>query len=124
LLAGTARPRHNHFTVTSPPLHVTAGQALAIAQASQGLPYFDHVLELMLHEVLEDEAHREDRTDAQLPHMVQFLRNFGTGLLDTIVQVGVSPPLCQCCLTTHFRAKAAPRGVCPALRTFALCHPS
>ena len=42
------------------------------------------MLELMLHEVLEDEAHRIEHADAQLPHVVEFLGNFGS-LLDTIV---------------------------------------
>lgn len=62
--------------------------ALAIAKASSKLPYFNHVLELMLHEVLEDEAHRSTPAtpieDAQLPKVVDFLRHFGTRL-DTIV---------------------------------------
>ena len=60
--------------------------ALAMARASSSLPYFPHVLELMIHEVLEDEAHQSGtpRPDAQLPHVVEFLGNFGS-LLDTIV---------------------------------------
>lgn len=62
--------------------------ALAIAKASSHLPYFSHVLELMLHEVLEDEAHRSTAAtpveDGQLPKVVAFLRNFDSRL-DTIV---------------------------------------
>eukprot|EP00039_Didymoeca_costata_P003339 m.66994 g.66994 ORF g.66994 m.66994 type:complete len:1199 (+) comp11850_c0_seq2:319-3915(+) len=60
--------------------------ALAVAKSCSDLPYFEHVLELMLHEVLEDEADQHvGISDAQLPRVAEFVGNFGS-LLDTIVQ--------------------------------------
>eukprot|EP00054_Salpingoeca_dolichothecata_P010722 m.59679 g.59679 ORF g.59679 m.59679 type:complete len:824 (-) comp19121_c1_seq1:92-2563(-) len=52
--------------------------AEAIAQACCGLPYFGHVLELMLHEVLEDEtsALSLSKDEALLPHVVKFVSKF------------------------------------------------
>ena len=60
--------------------------ALAIAQASSSLPYFPHVLELMIHEVLEDEAGQPmcGTEESELPRVVNFLGHF-QALLETIV---------------------------------------
>ncbi|XP_065184852.1 guanine nucleotide exchange factor subunit RIC1-like [Sycon ciliatum] len=46
-----------------------------IAQSCSSLPYFAHVLELMLHEVLEEEAVKRPQ-DALLPAIIAFLKLF------------------------------------------------
>eukprot|EP00040_Diaphanoeca_grandis_P024885 m.137406 g.137406 ORF g.137406 m.137406 type:complete len:1155 (+) comp29919_c1_seq1:317-3781(+) len=59
--------------------------ALEIAHACEDLSYFPHVLELMLHEVLEAEANVELSVDiAQLPRVSDFLTRFPY-YLETIV---------------------------------------
>ncbi|XP_037935296.1 guanine nucleotide exchange factor subunit Rich [Teleopsis dalmanni] len=60
--------------------------AWEIAKSCRSLPYFPHSLELLLHEVLEDEAtSKEPIPDALLPSILDFIREFPV-YLQTIVQ--------------------------------------
>lgn len=60
--------------------------AWEIAQSCRSLPYFPHALELLLHEVLEEEASsKQPIPDAQLPSILDFIREFPV-YLQTIVQ--------------------------------------
>ncbi|XP_030573202.1 guanine nucleotide exchange factor subunit Rich [Drosophila novamexicana] len=60
--------------------------AWEIAQSCRSLPYFPHALELLLHEVLEEEASSKlPIPDAQLPSILDFIREFPV-YLQTIVQ--------------------------------------
>ncbi|XP_067612874.1 guanine nucleotide exchange factor subunit Rich [Eurosta solidaginis] len=60
--------------------------AWEIAKSCRSLPYFPHSLELLLHEVLEEEALSKDPIpDALLPSILDFIREFPV-YLQTIVQ--------------------------------------
>ncbi|BFZ61859.1 WD40 repeat protein [Saitoella coloradoensis] len=60
--------------------------ALMLASRYQHLPYFEHILELLLHEILEDEADKRDLDPSEevLPKAIGFLSNFEE-FLDVVV---------------------------------------
>jgi len=61
------------------------GHARCIAKSCSHLPYFPHVLELMLHKVVEDErGEHEGESDAQLSRVSSFLEGFPF-FLETVV---------------------------------------
>ncbi|KAF0380398.1 RIC1-domain-containing protein [Gigaspora margarita] len=59
-------------------------ESVAFATSYQGLIYFGHALEMLLHHVLEDEAEHTAETGKVLPRVVKFINNFPHAL-DAIV---------------------------------------
>ncbi|KAI9674825.1 MAG: hypothetical protein M1817_001729 [Caeruleum heppii] len=66
--------------------HETSSAAVQLSQPYQHLPYFSHALEILLHDVLDEEADMAPATeDALLPRVLSFLSSF-PDYLDIIVQ--------------------------------------